>query len=131
MGSTSRHALSCTLHVLFALCAVTLAARGVRLTPTSTIQELGSALQLSSEAQNNAQPLVAAGQEAYEALLDRLSVPQPLLTADVAPRGKTLVRSTSAGGSDFDMEESQTYAKLVSVAYCSNSSVINAWNCAR
>eukprot|EP00955_Chlamydomonas_euryale_P028357 298641-Chlamydomonas_euryale.AAC.3 len=29
------------------------------------------------------------------------------------------------------MDESEMYAKLVSVAYCSNSSVIQAWNCTR
>ena len=33
--------------------------------------------------------------------------------------------------SAFDMGDAQVYARLSSIAYCSNSTVINAWNCTR
>lgn len=33
--------------------------------------------------------------------------------------------------SGFDMETAKVYAQLSSVAYCSSSAVINAWNCTR
>ena len=40
-------------------------------------------------------------------------------------------RASGVGGDGPDMEVAKVYAQLTSVAYCSNSTVITAWNCTR
>mmetsp|Transcript_23873 Transcript_23873/g.70828 ORF Transcript_23873/g.70828 Transcript_23873/m.70828 type:complete len:177 (-) Transcript_23873:160-690(-) len=161
--------------VAFVICVATLAARGARVPPDAAVLRSAQLAQtltqthqsqqaLRAEAQQQAQTqqvsdsapsqhgqVFAAGMAAYDALLERLSVPQELPVAGHDPVSETLVdrvshaRARAArahasagvpcvrdyGEDDFDMDESEMYAKLVSVAYCSNSSVIQAWNCTR